>query len=303
MELLTIIEFLQRYEDALNFLHAQGVRIGGTRLARYRKVLSKAYERELRGLFDHQTEIGLPNALVEAADIIEIASISSDWLAGDEIRKKLQEISGGNEVMSPIGQDPSRDYAFEFTTAAVLQIQGRFSGFSKHGGDVTIDPNQYPVECKRLSSLHRAEARLREGKRKLERLRFAGQPPGLIAIDLTRPILIAQGSIEASDESKLRLEADQRLVAYLAKHVMTESIIEALQSPATLGIVARYSALGFVKERANIRRAVIWQACSLHADKSAEDLLFRELAQGFGYGKLENGTVDDIREAMKRVPL
>src|SRR5690606_20840387 len=135
---------------------------------------------------------------------IEDAHLDADVL------EKLRRISGGPDTMAPDRADPARDYAFEFHTAAVLQRQGEFGGFSQQNGDLTISTDRYPAECKRVSSLNSARNRLRDGRDKLSELVLEGSPPGVIAIDLTRPIRIAHGPITAASDQDLLEEAGRR---------------------------------------------------------------------------------------------
>src|SRR5690606_12829080 len=137
----------------LEWLSGHGVRTHGTRLAAYRRSMARAEQDEAHGRFDHQQRPELLNALIEASEIIEIAQIDEAHLAAADVLDKLRRISGGPDTMAPERADPARDYAFEFHTAAVLQRQGEFGGFSRQDGDLTVAAERYPAECKRVSSL------------------------------------------------------------------------------------------------------------------------------------------------------
>ena len=299
--LVRLSEFLQQYDAALQWLHGHGVRTHSTRLAKYRRIFARAEEEEARDRFDHQQRPELLNALIEASEIIEIAQIDETYLAGDDVLGKLKKISGGPETMAPDGADPARDYSFEFHTAAVLQRQSEFGGFSLQGGDLTVGAERYPAECKRVSSLNSLRNRLRDGRDKLNRLVEESSPPGVIAIDLTRPVRMANGLIAAADDERFIREAEQRLIAYLASHVMTEQNIDSLGYPSTLGVIARCLSAGISGESANIRRSIVWQACSIHADGSAKDEMFRRIARAFGPGELREGTRDEIIDATTQI--
>ena len=299
--LITLSEFLRQYDAALECLHRYGVRSNGTRLAAYRRIIARAEEKEAQGQIDHQQRPELLNALIEASEIIEIAQIDEAHLGVADVPNKLMRISGGPEAMAPEGFDPARDYALEFHTAFVLQRQEEFGGFSLQDGDLTVGPKRYPAECKRVSSLNSLRNRLRGGRDKLNRLMDDGSQPGVIVVDLTRPIRIAHGQIVAVSDEQFTHEAEQRLLAYLASHVMTEKNIETLACPSVLGVIARCLSAGIVGEQANIRRSVVWQACSIHADGSPEDGLFRRVACAFGRGELREGTREEIIDAAAQI--
>jgi len=147
--------------------------------------MARAERNEAHDQFDHRQRPELFNALIEASEIIEIAQIDEAHLAAADVLDKLRRIPGGPDTMAPERPDPARDYAFEFHTAAVLQRQGEFGGFSRQDGDLTVAVERYPAECKRVSSLNSLRNRLRDGKDKLSRLVLDGSPPGVMVVDLT----------------------------------------------------------------------------------------------------------------------
>lgn len=299
--LISLSEFLQQYDAALGWLNRHGVRTHSTRLAAYRRIMARAEQDETHGRFDHQQRPELLNALIEASEIIEIAQVEDAHLVAADVLDKLRRISGGPDTMAPQRADPARDYAFEFNTASVLQRQGEFGGFSRQDGDLTVAAESYPVECKRVSSLDSLRNRLRDGRDKLNRLVLDGSPAGVIAIDLTWPVRAAHGLIMAASDEQFTQEAERRLIAYLPEHVMTERNIGSLTCPPVLGVIARCLSVGTVGEDANIRRSVVWQACSVHTDGSAEDALFRRIACAFGPGELREGARDEIIDARAQI--
>lgn len=301
VELIPLSQFLQQYDAALEWFNRHGVRTHSTRLADYRRIMARAEQDEAHGRFHHQQRPELLNAMIEASEIIEIAQIDEVHLAAAEVLNKLRQVSGGPSTMAPQRADPARDYAFEFHTAAVLQRQGEFGGFSRQGGDLTVATEGYPAECKRVSSLDSLRSRLRDGKDKLNRLMLDGSPAGVIAIDLTRPVRMAHGLIVAASDEQFVQEAERRLIAYLPEHVMTERNIGSLACASVLGVIAKCLSVGTIGEEANIRKSVVWQACSVHTDGSAEDALFRRIAHSFGPGELREGTREEIIDAAAQI--
>lgn len=301
LALVSLPELLQQYDIALAWLSAHGVRVKATRLAAYRKIIARAEHNEALGRDDHQQRAELLNAIIEASEIIEITELEEQHLQAGDVLHKLKQICSGPETMAPERADPARDYAFEFHTAAVLQRQGKFGGFSNRNGDLTVTEERYPAECKRVSSLDSLRTRLRKGKDKLGQLMLDGGLPGVIAIDITRPIRIAHGPIKAESVEQFAQIAEQRLVAYLPEHVMTERNIDSLSDPSVLGVMVRCLSAGIVDNVTNIRRSVVWQACSLHAENSQEDALFHRVARAFGPGELRQGTGDEIAIAVGKI--
>lgn len=299
--LISLSDFLREYDVALEWLGGHGVRTHGTRLAAYRRIMVRADQDEVHGRFQNQHRPELVNAVIEASEIIEIAQIDEVHLATADVLDKLKRISGGPVTMAPHPADQARDYSFEFHTAAVLQRQAEFRGFSRQGGDLMVTAEGYPAECKRLSSLDSLRNRLRDGKEKLSRLVLDGSPPGVIVIDLTRPIRMAHGPIVVASDEQFLQEAERRLIAYLPEYVSTARNIGSLACPPVLGVIVRCLSAGTVGEHINIRRSVVWQACSVHADESTEDVLFCRVARAFGPGELRKGTRDEIVDAIEQI--
>ncbi|NYZ62009.1 hypothetical protein [Luteimonas deserti] len=301
MPIISFKQVLNEYNAALTLLSGYGLRVKSTRLADYRRVITRAMSDENEGRDFSSRRPEIVNALNEAAEIAEIAKLNPAHLRDREVVRKLKLISGGRPVMAAEGADQARDYSLEFTTAVALQQENSFGGFSTHGGDLTIGEAKNPAECKRISSLSSLPKRLRDVREQLIALGEAGNPPGLIVLDLTRPIRIEQGMIKADSDDDFGKQAEQRLLAYLDNHVMTLSNVLALIHPNVLGIVARCISTGIAGDATNIRQAVIWQACTIHEDGSTEDMLFRNLARGFGPGELREGSKEDIDEASARI--
>jgi hypothetical protein len=301
--LFPLSDLRDQYAAALEWLKRQGVRVDGTRLARYLRTLTDAESAEQRGIEEHQTDPTFVNAIAEAADIIDVAKLDPAFFSDHHAAEKLRRISHGREIMPPDEADPAHDYAFEFATAWTLHEVDRFGGFSPHAGDLAIAPNGWPVECKRISSLARLEARLREARDQLQCAVAAGDPPGLTAIDLSTPIRAAQGHVSAADDDGLLEISSRQLTAYIGRYVLREDWLNALSRPENLGICVRYVSIGFSGDRASIRRNTIWQACCLHPEGSPENDLFLQLAAHCGRGELTDGTREDRFEAARTVTL
>lgn len=299
--LLTFTEFLEDYKHALEWLHVQQVRVSGTRLSVYLALIEAAQQAETQGHKEERQTPALMNALIEAAEIIDIAKLDSDHLQNADAVAKLLTISDGSEFMGQNGFDRARDNAFEFSTAAVLQQQDAFGGFSTSGGDLTIAPDLDPAECKRISSFRSLRNRLKGARDQLRRQVAQGNPAGVIVIDVTRPVTHAHGYIKAKDDDAFILLAEQRLSAYLRANVMTPENIRTIEHPEVLGMIVRCRSAGTSAVPTNIRRSVVWQACSIHPDGSANDTRFRELARNFGPGDLREGTQQDLMRASARV--
>lgn len=299
--LIKLSDFFQQYTFALEWLSHHGVHTPNTRLDTYLRVIANAEREETQGRLEHQQQPEFSNAVVEASEIIDIAQLHGAHLLDKDVLRKLKRISKGLGEMPAHGYDEARDNAFELHTAAVLQGQGLFGGFSRLNGDLTIGTEQYPAECKRVSSLNSLRNRLREAREQLKLLVEKGSQPGVIVIDLTRPIWIAHGRIVADTDDLFGEEAERRLEAYLPEHVMTEENIEMLCCPPVLGVIVKCRFMGIAGESSNIRRSVVWQACSLHADDSHENELFLRIAAAFGPGELRQGTREELVDAMSRI--
>lgn len=263
---IALSEFSQRLGEAVQRLSARGVRIGGTRIARYQKIILKAVVDEERGKSDHQERPEFANAVVEASELIDISTLPDEVLSQEHVSSKLRWISKGPEAMAPEGSDPGRDYAFEFSTAARAEANSRLNGFHV-SGDLVIAPS-VALECKRISSVAQLNRRVKEARDQIADRHNQGESAGIIAVDVTRPLRVLHGLVDAAHAEALVEEAERQLTAFMAQHFLREVELERISTPAVLGVLVRYLAAGYAGERAQLRRSTVWQAVSLHAEDS-----------------------------------
>jgi len=298
---LPLEEFVAKFEESVARLEHFGLRIGSTRIARYLKVLRSAIVAERKDNIAHQRHPSFVNALIEASEFIDIAAMHDVHLSSPRAQEKLTRISSGPEVMSPIGHDPARDYAFELSTAARADANDLFSGFPETG-DLIVGGPATPVECKRLSSVAQFDRRLREARNQLAARVGSGELPGVIAMDLTRPIRVAHPLIDAQNEDELVRIASDQLTAFIARHLAPESTMEGIRVPSVLGVCVRYLAAGTAGDAGHIRRAIDWQMISVHEEDSAENGAFLESMKFLGpepFNEISNEKIEAALAAIE----
>ena len=299
--LQALSEFRKDYADALSWLRQLKVRTLNTRLSRYLSIMDDAIAREAKGATEHQESPDFASMLVEASEIIQIAALDSLMLTDHDPLTKLRQIPRGPDVIRETGEDPGRDYAFEFCTASEANRNGVSVRFGTDGGDVLLTNEQYPIECKRISSLRRIEQRVREGRDQLIDHVGKGGRPGLVALDLSRPIRLAQGPIRASDDNAMMLQAEQQLNAYLHHHVHQNGLVyEAAVDRSVLGILFRFVAFGTVGKASNVRRSTVWGLQLIHPDDSEKSILADRLATLIRPGPTNNVSDAEMYESVQR---
>lgn len=272
-----------------------GVRVTNGRLQSYRKRIAQAVANEVRDpdrVLPHQSDPAFLNALLEASEIIEIATLDTNMLSNHHTLTKLRQLVRGLEVLDPTKDDPARNYAFEFSTAALAALQHKLVGFS--AGDLEVGPPAYPVECKRVSSLKRLGSSIADARAQL----VAGGRAGIIALDLTAPIRAERGiAVPCHSEDAQRSMVDQELEAYLARH-LEGAHLESAVDPAVLGIVIRHRLVGSVGAAHNIRTSRTWHLFTLH-DGGPLDREFVAAAGFLGDMPIVEGTSNDLAAARK----
>ena len=294
----SLSEFLARYERALARLEGLGASVQNTRLSRYEKQIRQGVEQELRGDLSHQATEPFINALVEAFDIIAIAQLPAEIFKDADSLRKLKNVPSGPDTMVPNQQDSARDDALEVVAAAMLHKNGVQVRFSASGGDLVVGENDWPVECKRISSLKSLEGRLRKARAQLEKQVAQGSPPGIIFIDLTNPIRHQHGAIHVQADETLNETADERLFAYMT-HALGLKLQDVLRGAAVLGVVFRYWSHGTAGGVANIRVAPSFQLLSNHDSGAAGHAEFIRAVKGFGDGEILDATDKDVAKALK----
>lgn len=292
-----LAEFLGSYEQALNALSVLGVRTTAGRLLEYRDYLGAAADIENRApaaTHPHQTEEFFHNALLEASEIVDIATLDAGLLKDHETLTKLRMLCKGPALPNPARDDPARNYCFEFSTAADAARRNRLLGFS--AGDLEIGPPSCPVECKRVSSLQGLGRNLLSARTQLAR---RGRP-GIIAADLTAPIRAARGLGRVfTSEKEQRDCVDQELTAYLHYH-LDDDILDRVVSPMVLGVIFRHRLVGSVGLPGKIRTASSWIAMSVHDDAPLNEM-FLAATKWLAEGTSVAGTVEHLQAALRAV--
>ena len=294
----TLEEFLLSYEQSLDALSALGVRIAAGRLREYRDCLSTAINVERQApeaTHAHQSGEFFQNTLLEASEIIDIATLDVGLLQDHETLTKLRQLCKGPALPNPAIDDPARNYAFEFSTAAAAARHQRLVGFS--AGDFEIGPTAFPVECKRVSSLTRLESNLRAARVQLA----ARGRPGIIAVDLTAPIRADQGLTRIYlSESEQRDRVDMELTAYLCRH-LDSALVDSVVDPMVLGLIFRHRLVGSVGSPNQIRTARTWMAFCLHGGSLEQT--FDEATTWLADGPSVAGTEQDMLAAIRAVTI
>lgn len=287
---------LEDYDNALTKLASLGVRTKNGRLRSYRSRVVEAIAAESAAPnsdFPHQSDPEFLNALLEMREIIDIGTLDVGLLSAHETLTKLRQICRGPDVLNPAKDDPGRNYAFEFSTAAQAACNGRLVGFQ--AGDLEIGPPNCPVECKRISSLKQLGPNIAAARAQLA----AGGRPGIIALDLSAPIRSERGiAVACASEAEQRISVDQELTAYLIRN-LDEEHLEGAMDPAVLGMIVRHRLVGSVGPTEQIRASQTWQLFSLYGD--TRDETFTQAAQFLGDEPILAGTIEDIESSHRTI--
>lgn len=299
-EIHTLRDFLAAYEDALAFLKDLRVDSRQGRLDDYRTRLRNAVLAEQKApeaSHAHQSDETFQYVLLEAREIIDIATLGVRFLQGRETLTKLRGLRKGQTLPDPTKDDPARNYAFEFSAAATAARRERLLGFE--AGDFQIGPEGYPVECKRISSLARLGQNLRDAKNQLK----ARGRPGIIAIDLTSPIRAEQGLTRiCSCELELRQSVDNELTAYLFRHFNGRAL-DGVIDPMVLGLIFHHRLIGSVGSPHEIRLARTWQAFRVHGVDNKLNHLFDAATSWLADGGRVEASEGDLVSAIRSVPV
>lgn len=294
----SLTPFLNDYEQALLKLASLGVKTTLGRLRQYLDVLAFAEAQERacpEASHQHQDDATFQHTLLEASDIIGFASLDAELLRSHETLTKLRRIRKGHAIPNPDYDDPARNYAFEFSTAAAAAQRNSLVGFN--AGDLEVGPPPSPIECKRLSSLTRLKANLVDARNQLVR----GGRPGIIAVDLSTPIRADQGLTRPSTSEQAQGERiDHELTAYLLRY-LDDEVLDSVVDPFVLGLIFRNRLVGSVGTSNRIRTAQTWQAFSLH--EGSLNLQFMSATAWLADGPTINGSEADMRAAFHAVDI
>jgi len=280
----TLEDLLAEFDAALVWLSSLNVQTDNTRFSRYRAQIARAITEEARGSFQHQRTDAFLNALMEAGDVIEIATLDPRaFLSNAHALRKLRRLSKGADETPTTGFDPARDSGFEFATAAMLNSHGVFGGFGDYG-DVLQKPGWHPWECKRLGSLEAIPSRVQEARDQLSEAQARGVSSGIIALDLTRPLRNDHGVLNAKTDSDLLAATQKFLAEIIPKYFFENRLVDdrTRPRPSALGVFLRFVSIGRLGNSESVRSSTTWQMVPLHDPLSVENALFREVAEATG---------------------
>ena len=267
MDNFSLEQHVRFFEAALQRLAPFGLRVSpSSRFGCYQRVLRAAMEAEAKGDFAHQSSERFVNAVIEAADIIAIAVLDDRWLSEPIVREKLRPLGKGKEFAGASGHDTARDLQFELSAAAAFARRGALGGFLVSGGDFAIAPKMWPAECKRITSLKEMMDRLAEGRDQL-----AVGSPGILCVDMTRPMRAELGPLRANSDAALEATVQRLLSGFVPASCDMEALLARMRRPHVLGLAVRYVAYGHVGGRAEVdqvRTSTSWQLYLVHGDES-----------------------------------
>ena len=302
MEKTPLSSYLADYRSALEKLRNFGLQHNGTRLERYERTLQRCVEDEKRGSDEHHGQPSLLNALIESNEILLAATLPVHALETRAALLRIKVVSKGTDVVTRDGNDPGRDALVELSTAAALNSVGDFGFFTEDAYDISTRVDQTPIECKRITSVKSIRNRLRDARIQLSTAASDGENPGVIVMDLTRPIYVQSGVLSSASDEDLMDEAESRLRSYLANYVFNPKILSTIDSSSVLGLLVRATFIGVSGERMNARRFVSWQALCTHPDESEETERFLLIASKFSPKKKRRGTTEDLSQSTQKYP-
>jgi hypothetical protein len=190
----------------ISWLRCAGIRVAGTRLQTYQRILHGFREAEQRGReLEFSREIRtdklegrdrLYNAMFEAAEWCSIYQAFGGDQPDEELRAVLRKAVKGPERYTQESKTEARDSQLELSFGALLKHAGFNPRFGE-GGDLSFQLRHWTlfVECKRVQTEAKIRQRLRgkgEAHEQLEARYNAADDPrdcrGFVVISVTKPV-------------------------------------------------------------------------------------------------------------------
>ena len=257
-----------------------------SRFHAYRRIIARNVGLDSKETGKRDDTERLFNSLIEAHDVLEIASLPLLYLSAPGITKRLRVAVNGRPFRANYGyhdHDPNRNAAFELCAAAYLNSHGMLADPPLGGADVMLLDGALvrPVECKRIASIKKIGDNIHKANKQLTARVSAGNPPGIIMADVSRVLNPSLRPLRSSSADGLSEHAGSQFTYLMDTYVESMRKPENV-SPASLGILVRYVEGGFAGSNASIRRYKEWGIAQLHKDDSTEAAMFMDIVRRLG---------------------
>lgn len=199
-------KYSEQLSEACAWAASLGIRYSPTRLGRYEKLWRDladcARRKELNEFFDAVPFPTFLNAAYETTEIVEVYRGLKE-LTDTAMTERLRETFKGHDLYVMDQSNRSgRDFGFELYVASKFTLCGLKVNFSS-AADVEVEyrDRMLFVECKRLKSLGKVKARVKEGLDQLEKRYAAAVNPsktdGILALSLSKLLNPGLGMLNA----------------------------------------------------------------------------------------------------------
>ncbi|WP_313915909.1 hypothetical protein [Tahibacter sp.] len=292
---------LESYRSALARLKHFGLNSDKGRLREYLTELTAQAQREAHGADVPHDNVELANAMVEARQLIDVASLSDETLRARPAT--LARLKEGRAVQPADKDDPSRNFQLEYVAAAYFSSHEARVNLGDIGdAELVHGLHRWPMEVKRARSAKSAKRLVVDARNQLQKRVSLGTEPGVILLDATTPLTRRFRLLQAATSAELEEKSVRQLEAFLAYRVMAPIPLEVVERPELCGIIVRYAAVGFVHDEGGFRELTHWQYVNVHKDESTAAKSFEKL-MGVGDGRpLHLGTKERLLDAAAHLP-
>lgn len=149
-------ELLERYRSALARLKHFGLNSEKGRLRQYAIELSAQAQREAQGASVPHDSAELANAMVEARQLIDVASLSDEVLRTRP--ETLSRLKQGRAVQPVDKDDPARNLQLEYVAAVYFNShQARVRLGDSGDAEIVHGLHRWPMEVKKAGSMNSAK--------------------------------------------------------------------------------------------------------------------------------------------------
>lgn len=294
-------ELLESYRSALARLKHFGLNSEKGRLRDYAAELTAQAQREAQGTDVPHDSVELANAMVEARQLIDVASLSDEVLRARPAT--LARLKEGRAVQPADKDDPARNFQLEYVAAAYFSSHEARVNLADIGdADIVHGLHRWPMEVKRARSAKSVKRLVVDGREQLQKRVLPGAEPGVILLDATTPLTRRFGLLQASTSAELEEMSVRQLEAFLAYRVMATIPLEVVERPELCGIIVRYAAFGFVHDEGGFRELTHWQYVNVHKDDSTAAKSFEKLMEVADGRPLHLGTKERLLDAAAQLP-
>jgi hypothetical protein len=286
------------YQKALSWMEELGINISPGRTQHYAKIIDY-WKSEYKSASEQEGKDIFPDfvsSTYEINDFIDIYKSLHTELPAKllHIAEKLQKGVNGpvNSAQETSKSTTARNYIFEALVAARCHAPSSFINSildAKSDTGIEIGNKKIWIECKRITSIKKLEANVRDARNQLEKIlrsRIGSGHRGMVAIDFTKILHEGDKLLVKENDAALQASITQIMDIFIAQYSKQWEKVYKSKTKKIIGTMLRFSTMATSESRNLLVKVSEWGVNPRIGIRSSDEEALRYLAAELDKNKL-----------------